>query len=206
MKYKTLIDSLPVILVSLQALMFFGVKQSTKKAVDYVLNEQLAAFKADYNLYQLVYPEKLKSLKHLQKIIMDATPEPTHPDMEWEDIVDDLARDIDFLKNDLSKYLEEYGYVLSDTVLQNINEAYHSCRLVKWAKDYPDFDGDINIEEARRCVNAVYTILDRGLQLLKEELKVDKPKTIIAKVKDSTNPFRKFLDSVKVKFNKNKLA
>lgn len=87
---------------------------------------------------ELYFQKQLEAMKELYKLRSKILPNYRMPDMEWDDACQDIANNFKEIEEDIENYTIEYFSVLSNDIINKLDNAKHSAAEGKF-KDSNNF-------------------------------------------------------------------
>lgn len=121
------------------------------------LRENLEVHKQKLKNSEFIFREQYHAVLELYQIKKDMVPEKRHPDMEWEEALEEMAQSANGTRKQLENFTRKYFAVLSPGVVEKMESACSYC--IDAELEGPEFPGTQFIDSAFNCVEECASLL-----------------------------------------------
>ena len=131
------------------------------KAIESRLNQYLEVHKQKIKNSEFFFQRQYEASQELYKLKVDMLPPFRHPDMDWGEALEEMARRLEVTHNSLRDFLNSYFTVLGPDVLEKLESARNE------AEEGMLYSGD---EQGVTCADYVYERIKECSSILKAEV------------------------------------
>lgn len=143
-----------------------AINQANIKAIESKLNQSLEVHKQKIKNWEFFFQRQFDASQELYKIKSEMMPPYSHPDMEWDDALIEMANNLGKTHASLRKFLKDYFTVLDPSILEELELA---AGHAEEGMLFGGGDGDPR-EPGIRCAQSVYNRIKECSSLIKSEV------------------------------------
>jgi len=142
-----------------------------KESIGSVYKKQLEDHKFLLKNSEKVFQFKLDASKSLYKIFHEMLPKKSYPEMDWDDVSQDIASSFRQHEDKLDNFLCEYQSTLSPEILIRIQSAINACSDGKFEFYFNSSASDVVCTDtAKDKAVELYDALEEAVEMLRKEV------------------------------------
>ncbi len=142
-----------------------------KESIGSVYKKQLEDHKFLLKNSEKVFQFKLDASKNLYKIFHEILPKRSHPDMDWDEVSEEIAASFSEHEDALDKFLCEYQSTLSPEILRRIRDAINACSDGRFEFYWDSSAQDaVCTSTAKEKASELYDALNEAVEMLRKEV------------------------------------
>lgn len=147
------------------------VKSGIEKAVEHSFSKKLESQKTSLKKSEVYFTLQLEALSHIRTLRRKIIPERSHPDMDWDEACESIAKGFSKHEDELVNFLCRYETVLPKGVVEEAQLSIQSASDGRFEFVWNSKRGDVEpTSEAIKLASSMYEHIERSIELLQRHV------------------------------------